>query len=105
MVILPERRAREVVRPPMTYPPSAGVSQGGLYAPAKVLRSETQEAQGRDRDEVRAQPDELGDAGGIGGGVAPHPDQLAAGPDPGNDLAHEFPHRRGAGVAHALTEI
>src|SRR5215470_18286581 len=78
---------------------------GRLHALAKVVGAKAKKTEGRDRHEVCSEFDELRDARSVARRVAAHANELAARPDPRNDLAHELPHRRRAGIAHALPKI
>src|SRR5215470_2914222 len=78
---------------------------GRLHALAKVFGAQAKQTQGRDGYEVCSEFDELRDARSVARRVAAHANELAARPDPRNDLAHELPYRRRAGIAHALPEI
>src|SRR5262249_52981758 len=89
---------------PSVYPDRM-LSQGGLHALAEVFCSKAQEAQGGNGYEIGPERDKLGDASRIGRRIATCSDPSTPSPDFGNDLAHDLPHCRGAGIAHALAQV
>src|SRR5215510_13448601 len=79
--------------------------QGSLHALAEVFCSKAQEAQGGNGYEIGSELNKLGDASRISRRIATCSDPSTPSPDFGNDLAHDLPHCRSAGIAHALAQV